>query len=394
MEAKRRAISEAVRDVVIEVENIPLSSLFSQGLAIHETLQTTSLGSMDVEYQVQCRRMYLFFHACGHSVRRLGVFSPNEDIDDINTSDLKYLLVPYYLAVAEGLTIDDHDREEHLQSQVRYLLGFLGKAERLGLVHKDDLASFHLEDEERVKRPPAREEKIARARREKEAQTKLNELVKKRQQVAGKKNSNNNNVDVDEIEDGSIDTELERSHSLLLIDLCIRKAVDEYDMVVREMYMLEQVRRSGGKESFFAAASSSSSSSSSKKPLKAITITSDKGQLRAKVFKPSHALPTMTLDEWFEEQVALGILPDPVEHERNEREKAIAAKKDRVKVTNNDVDEIIRRNKQKQAGEEDDDDDDDDGDEAKEEQKRQKASKWDDWKDWHPRGAGNMYRRG
>ena len=49
-----------------------------------------------------------------HKVDSLGLFSPNEQAEDIATADLKYLLVPYLLA--EAMSRDStQDKALHLQ---------------------------------------------------------------------------------------------------------------------------------------------------------------------------------------------------------------------------------------------------------------------------------------
>lgn len=49
-----------------------------------------------------------------HKVDTLGLFSPNEQAEDVATADLKYLLVPYLLAEAQSRD-STQDKALHLQ---------------------------------------------------------------------------------------------------------------------------------------------------------------------------------------------------------------------------------------------------------------------------------------
>ena len=92
------------------------------------------------------------------------------------------------------------------------------------------------------------------------------------------------------------------------------------------------------------------------RPLKPFTVTDRRTQLRQGVFRPSHNLPTMTIEDYLEEE---------------KRRNGI------LQGGNNEQQEII---------------DEDDMDKADEE--TMKARAWDEFTESNPKGAGNTLNRG
>jgi hypothetical protein len=94
------------------------------------------------------------------------------------------------------------------------------------------------------------------------------------------------------------------------------------------------------------------------KPLQPFTIVGTRAELQKGVFKPGHNLPTMTIDEYLEEERRRGnIIEGGGEASYNRAEP--------------DEDNI-----------------------EKADQETYKARQWDDFKDENPRGAGNTLNRG
>lgn len=81
------------------------------------------------------------------------------------------------------------------------------------------------------------------------------------------------------------------------------------------------------------------------------------------------SLPTMTVDDWYEQHRKHGALPD----------QGLPRKIDGEEDT--DANERAEEEKEKQQ-------------ENDNEESLQKARDWDDWKDTHPRGYGNRHNMG
>jgi immunoglobulin-binding protein 1 len=81
------------------LQNVPLSELFLKGAKVVEVTSSIAPGG-SLDAQLAHGTAYLC--AAAAMVESLGLFSPNEDKDDITTSSLKYLLIPFYLAQLES----------------------------------------------------------------------------------------------------------------------------------------------------------------------------------------------------------------------------------------------------------------------------------------------------
>ena len=79
------------------MDNLSLGELFKSGQALITELEATSLASVDVTYQAKVHDGLARLERANDLVRQLSIFSSNEILDDINTHDLQFLLIPIYL---------------------------------------------------------------------------------------------------------------------------------------------------------------------------------------------------------------------------------------------------------------------------------------------------------
>lgn len=80
-------------DLEPPTEDTPLAVLFQWLQTFHENLQHVTPASQSFFLAARKR-----LEAARRAVDILGLFSPNEDEDDLSTDTLRYLLVPYYEA--------------------------------------------------------------------------------------------------------------------------------------------------------------------------------------------------------------------------------------------------------------------------------------------------------
>lgn len=80
-----------------ELDGLSLGQLYSAGQSILTELEDTSLSSIDPAYQAKVNTGIQQLTRANHLVTQLDIFSDNELLDEINTNDLKFLLVPAYL---------------------------------------------------------------------------------------------------------------------------------------------------------------------------------------------------------------------------------------------------------------------------------------------------------
>lgn len=145
-----------------------LAESFLRGQEAVHWLESTHEPSVSEVYQAKVQDALECFRAASQLVRRLSIFSTNETAEDINTTDLKFLLSEFYLAQCE-LKVTGEDRATHVRrAQVLQDL-FLANCERVGLLSAQDLEELRAG----VDAPVDRTTKIERYKRERAAKQRL-----------------------------------------------------------------------------------------------------------------------------------------------------------------------------------------------------------------------------
>ncbi|KNE64391.1 hypothetical protein AMAG_09415 [Allomyces macrogynus ATCC 38327] len=345
---------------------------------------------------------------CADRVHAQRLFSTNEALDDVKTTDLPLLLVHAYLADAYGRLRTDGPQArlatvKTIQSQFQQ---FMTQCDTYDLIPRDERSYMG------AMAPPAaaklggdqrRDFKIARFKASRQRESLLAERAAQLGDFATRRGAAAmiaaapslaiatgisvttttsaqptaaaaaaaDDADADLSGD---DEAVARDFYLLLVRHWIAKAVDELINLQEERAHLDRMVQEPPRR----PQPSSSSSSADRldgpprqsifartgplldkggRPLRPFTITSQRAALQDQVFRPGHRLPTMSLDEYLEAEMARGgILP---------RAEPAPAK-----------------------NESDDDDEDSDRDEVAD-RKLYKARNWDAFTDDNPRGWGN-----
>lgn len=288
-------------------------------------------------------------------VDQLHLFSPNEELDDINTTDLKFLLMPFLLAETAAATQDMAQRLQALRNAVVYWRTFGQLCERLKLAHADDMRSLSLTSENHTDQMTRRDEKIARYKRSKELDKKVAWLFKKRREACG-----------DEFRWGTVgfDEDLERDLILALLSRAAGDTVEGLNSAEVEIPMLEMMMARGGPG---AGRPARSSEPPAEKPW-CIRI-QDKAELQKlyleQVFQPDIPMPTMSLAECAEIEM----------RQARERQQHGAE----MEARQHAEDDARWYSGDRYGNRE----------EYEEVAKTYKDRDWDDWKDEHPYGSGN-----
>ncbi|KTG46171.1 hypothetical protein cypCar_00010314 [Cyprinus carpio] len=286
-----------------------LSDLLDRGWKLFEEVDTTNEPSSSNAVQVKVKRALMQLEEATRMVNQLNVFSRNEALEEISTADLKYLLLPALLGALTMKQVNPSKRLEHVQAARVYFMDFLQRCK--------DYDVF-----------------VSRFMQRKETEAKLSE-------IRGL------------VESGSADEELVRDFYLLHVRRWVTLAIEEIDSISQEMEILKRM------ELF------KQPSPPKRPPMKPFILTKD--AVQAKVFGAGYpSLPTMTVDDWYEQHRRQGCLPDQGIPRR-------AA----------DVDAEEDERAERERKEENDDD-----------EALQKARDWDDWKDSHRRGYGNRKNMG
>lgn len=295
--------------------------------------------------------------AIAYFVSRLRLFSPNEELEDISTGDLKFLLVPFLLAEVTAATRDMEERLQALKQALIFWRAFVHDCERLKIVHRDDLVAIERDPEARLDAATKRTEKIERHKRSKELDAKAAYLFEQKRKAVG-----------DEYQwgaGGNFDEEMERDLVLALLGRAVAACAENISSAYQELPLLEMMMARGG-----PSAKPPKREPPAEKPW--VVKIQDKHELtrmyHEMVFQCPFAQPTMSLAEAADIEM---------EQMRSQEErKSITERRQRY-------DDDDRWYGGDRYGSKEDYDDD---------KAAYKARDWDDWKDEHPRGSGNKMR--
>eukprot|EP00249_Psilotum_nudum_P035979 c6074_g1_i1 orf=716-1903(-) len=381
--------------------DVPLPLLFEEAQRFHSRASESQLESDDIG---KGRKI---LEQCMAMIEKLGLFSANEGIEDIATSDLKYLLVSYYLAELTEKTLSS-DRLQIIKVTQSHLKVFISTCERLELVPDAEL--LLLTEEGTPSSDVRRTAKIARFKRVKAAEIRLQEIKEMKER---RRRSMQASVKSHAVEHGEEDVldefgEEEREAWITQISLFLCKALDLLETLKREeevisvrgnqddhelltKEMLEQ--RASRAEAWHREASTRAKTSKPPQPITCATFAQDviegrasisdghhhthgpfvfgpaslvsgpilteRQKMAAEVFQPSHRLPTMSIEE-------AGLREMEIMKNWTERNAKLAEE------ANSSWTNDSKR-----------------GNDSDDEAAENKARAWDDWKDDNPRGAGN-----
>ncbi|GJN13837.1 hypothetical protein PR202_gb00585 [Eleusine coracana subsp. coracana] len=382
-------------DAAAEDEDLPLPALFDKASRLHSLASSSSLDQEGIRKGVHLLRR------CDEMVSKLGLFSSNETKDDVSTTNLKYLLVPYYLGEMTEQTAQE-DRIPILKESQDHLKEFISICEALELIPQDEL------ELSRQKQPDT----AANRRAQKAAQTKLQEIKEKKERRVRSLRAAAVSAPIEAEEEDVLedDGEEEREAWLATISLALCKAFDLLDMLKKEEEMLVAVKERQAKDGNAFAREmldertqkaeawhhNAATRAPYAKPADPITcatfaqdviegrasvsqahehkhqpmifgpaslvgggLTTERERMAARVFQPSYRMPTMSIEE-------AGLREMKMMEQWQERTAKM------IQEANS------AWHKDGPSPAQDDED-------AEEE----KARAWDDWKDDNPRGAGN-----
>lgn len=392
-----------------KMEEMSLLALFEQARKIH--LAASESGADQDAVRKGCEAL----EKCEEMVSKLGLFSANETKDDISTSNLKYLLVPFYLAeLTEKIAQDD--RVQILKVSQAKLKEFISFCEAMELVPEEELETSTQGGPNSF--ADRRAKKIARFKRQRAAESKLLEIKERKERRGRSTKASALSTPVDTGDEDVLDDdgEEEREAWLTTISLALCKAFDLLEMLKKEEEMLSAIKekqlQEGDKEVSWAILDERAKRTEAwhrdaaaraqyTKPAPPITcatfaqdvlegratvsqvhehkhqpmifgpaslvggrLTNEREIMAAQVFQPSYRLPTMSIEE-------AGLREMEMMNKWQERNAKL------IEEANSSWHKESRK-----PGPSEEDDEDDDA-------AQEKARAWDDWKDDNPRGAGN-----
>ncbi|XP_070712409.1 immunoglobulin-binding protein 1-like [Pempheris klunzingeri] len=344
-----------------DAEPPKLSDMLDRGWKIFEEVDSTNeaLGSNSVQVRVK-RGMNLLEEASA-MVAQLDLFSRNEELEEIATADLRYLLLPALLGALSMKQTGRDRRLEIVQTARVYFMDFLRRCKeynvsRFQLPKSSDentspdeapangysTAKPVSSSSDLVSMAAQRQAKIERYRQKKEMEARLADVRKA-------------------MDSGQADDEVRRDFYLLNVRRWITLCLEDIESIDQEVEILKRMdglKQGGAKQPAQPV----------RPPMKPFILTKD--AVQARVFGAGYpSLPTMTVDDWYEQHRKHGRLPD----------QGIPGKV----VVEEDADAKEMEEEKKEENIENDD-----------EESLLKARGWDDWKDTHRRGYGNRQNMG
>ncbi|NXX30094.1 IGBP1 protein, partial [Nicator chloris] len=295
-------------------------------------------------------------------VAELELFSENEELEEIASADLKFMLLPALLGALMLKQVDFSRRREHLEGAREHFLCFLKLCRNYGLGSFQLLSGTSGEEEARspsTPRDPAQPNLVAMAM----SRTAKIERYKQKKELENKLASMSSAV-----ESGTADEDQIREFYILQIQKWIGTSLEEIESIDQELVILRS--RDAAKQ---APAGPRGPSRPARTPVKPFILTRDAAQ--ARVFGAGYpGLPTMTVDDWYEQRRRQGVVSQQGFGEPG----SLPCPSTPAGASDEEL------QKQQQETEEEEDD----------EKALQKARDWDDWKDTHPRGYGNRHNMG
>jgi len=325
---------------------VPLRVEFLQGQKKYMELTNSNLNCSEPAFLSLLEEALRHFWRCKNLVQQLSIFSSNETVEDVNTTDLKYVLVPWYLGDLAG-RLQGPKRMEHLKQSKALLQEFIDRCEKLELVGEDLHKIFTREGTA----DPAtrRQEKIDQYKREKVLADKLKDVIA-RQEAKSRSRMGRTAEDEDD------EDELDREHILLLVDDGLNQCLTLLPLIDQELQMIA-MRPPPGSEP--PRPPSPPKPKPGQKGPSFTTITMSKEEIRDAVFAMRNQ-PTMSLEEFGEMQMKEAI-------EREKKQKAVAEARAKAEAP---------------AGR------DERGSEALDDAATYKAREWDAYVESVPKGSG------
>ncbi|XP_063287080.1 immunoglobulin-binding protein 1 [Pelobates fuscus] len=329
-----------------------LSELLEKGWRSLEELDGSSEPSGSREVQDKVKQGLVALEQAVRMVTQLDLFSRNEDLDEISSADIKYLLLP---ALQGALTLKQvglTQRLNHLETARTYFMDFLQRC------HEYKVSAFNLpqqkgsnsneeDNSHHIVHPTSnpnltamalqRQAKIERYKQRKELESRLSGLQEC-------------------VRHGTAEEEQIREFYLLQLQRWVCTALEEIQSIDQELPMVK------AREMIKKGHEMTAPARQTRPPMKPFILTRD--AVQAKVLGAGYpSLPTMTVDDWYQQHREKNVLPDQGVHSKPRDEEQEAAERERKE-------------------------------EIDDPEALQNARNWEGWKDDHRRGYGNRKNMG
>lgn len=340
-----------------------LAELFEQGLKLMHEAEKLPRGDKRQDSYLRSREC---FKKAADLVESLALFSDNETINDIATADLRYLLLPAYLAKIFVSSECSPNRLKTFEAAESWLIKFLNRIVQYGLADESIELSLTQPSSSGSAQVQAdlkaammdRESKIEKFKKMKLLEDRLSELDRL-------------------IKSGqTVDDEIRREFHLQQIKKWINDSYECLEREVKPALFFERNRASRPSEEEFLEPGGSKESSSQSK-MRPFTIV--KNEVQKQVFGLGYpSRPTVTVDEFISKKI-------------NDGDLAFHAQKE---VYANSLQRYAEQPNLMRDQEEESDAEHEDKEEKEDLEELKRKRDWDNFKDENPRGSGNRHNMG
>ncbi|XP_033105718.1 immunoglobulin-binding protein 1-like [Anneissia japonica] len=331
-----------------------LTKIFDSALKKHELINESEDPTNSVPYQELVSEAISLLEQATHMVNDLALFSSNEQIDEIATTDLRYLLLPSLLGDVSMKLMSD-DRLEVLETGQAYFIDYLKRCKDYTITNQEIPTTESADTgvtSPTVSGPGRPDMKAMQADRE----AKIKKFKEKKERERKMKEMGT------WLQIRDRDDEVQREYYKLMLESWVDKAIEELKSIAQEKQILQHMAKV--QSTGHMAAAEPDRPAKTCKPMKPFIITRD--AVQAKVFGAGYpSLPTVSLEEFFEKEIREGKIPQEALHPSSV---------------------VVEHGQQDDKPQEAEDDEDDP-------EAIKKARELDDWKDDHKRGWGNRYNR-
>ena len=305
-------------------EDRSLRSIHEEAEQKRNTVEN-SFASNSTTFQENLLSAIQLYEQCLNIADRISLFSPNESLEDIGTADLQYLVLNYRMAELI-LKVNGQVRKANLQRAQSDYERYLKQLDDYDMLSKGESALLEQYQEAPTIFSTAstsddaarRETKIRRFKEEKALKQKLEYMQKNPAVLQNDENAY-------------------RGLQLTNIAYCTHQTFQALESIAQELHILsmappspppdidprpldQRERNARSADDFserldaplshLSAGMRGPILDSKGKPLRPFTLTSGRQEVQNGVFRPDHSLPTMSIDEYLEEERRRGGIID------------------------------------------------------------------------------------
>lgn len=284
-----------------------------------------SFSSNSASFQDNLLSAIRLYEECVKTAEQISLFSPNESLEDITSADLQYLLLHYRIAELV-LRINGHEqRRANLQRAQRGYEQYLKQLDNYDILAKDDARLLEQYQDSPTTFSTAstsdaasrRDTKIKRFKEEKTLKQKL-EYLRQNPRVVQNDDSVHRDLQLTNLSYAthqtfaSLESIAQELHILSLAPPSPPPDSRQQQIDGRETtrYTNGYSERLDAPISHLSAGMKGPLLDKSGKPMRPFTLTSKRTEFRDGVFRPDHSLPTMSIDEYLEEERRRGGMID------------------------------------------------------------------------------------